>query len=150
MPRRTAQQRIRGTTRALIEAAWHLRREKTPAERVLWDALQGRQVAGLRFRCQHAVGPFVADFFCPAAKLIVEVDGLIHDQQIEQYAARTDYLAALGYRVLRLRNELVLTNLPAALAHMEQAANTVPSEQRHRRVTPKTSDSPPTPQPPPP
>ena len=135
------QQRIRGTTRALVEAARHLRRELTPAERVLWAALQGRGVAGLRFRCQHALGPFVADFFCPAAKLIVEVDGPIHDQQIAQDTARTEYLTALGYRVLRFRNDAVLHDLSAVLAHIEEACHTVPLEHRQRKPT-KTSEPP--------
>jgi very-short-patch-repair endonuclease len=121
----------------------------TPAEQVLLAALQGRQVAGLRFRCQHAIGLFVADFFCPAAKLIVEIDGPIHDHQVEQDAARTDYLNALGYRVLRLRNEEVLTNLPAALVCIEQAATAVPPAERYRRAMPKTSDSPQSPHSPP-
>ncbi len=127
--------RIRGTTRALVESACRLRRELTPAEGVLWEALQGRGVAGLRFRCQHSMGPFVADFFCPAAKLIVEVDGAIHDQQLDQDAARTEYLTMLGYHVLRFRNEEVLHTLPAVLARIEQAALAVPSEQRMRRGT---------------
>ena len=126
---------IRGTTRALVESARVLRREKTPAECVLWDALRNRQVAGLRFRCQHALGPFIADFFCPAAKLIVEVDGAIHDQQIEQDAARTEYFVELGYRVVRFRNEEVLTVLPFVLAHIEQMAIAVLPEQRQRKST---------------
>jgi very-short-patch-repair endonuclease len=150
MPGQREQRRIRGTTRALIEAARHLRGEMTPAEKVLWAALQGRKVAGLRFRCQHAIGPFVVDFFCPAAKLIVEVDGSIHDQQVEQDAARTDYLTQLGYHVLRLRNEEVLTDLPSALTRIEQAVTTVPSDLRLRKATAKAAGPPQTPQSPPP
>ena len=133
---------IRGTTRALVESARLLRRDLTPAERVLWDAIQGRQLAGLRFRNQHPIGPFVADFFCPAARLIVEVDGSIHDQQAEQDAVRTDHLAALGYRVLRFRNDEVLNDLPAALARIEQATLAVPPELRLRRRTASLTHSP--------
>ena len=59
-PNTAPPRKIRGTTRALVESARLLRRDLTPAERVLWDALQGRQLAGLRFRHQHAIGPFVA------------------------------------------------------------------------------------------
>ena len=91
----------------------------------------------------------MADFFCPAAKLIVEIDGPIHDHQVEQDAARTDYLNALGYRVLRLLNEEVLTNLPAALVCIEQAATAAPPAERYRRAMPKTSDSPQSPHSPP-
>lgn len=149
MPGEAAQRRMRGTTRALVEAARLLRRELTPAEKVLWAALQGRRVEGLRFRCQHTIGPFVADFYCPAAKLIVEVDGPIHDQQVEQDAARTDYLADLGCRIIRLSNDEILTNLPAALACIAQATTTVPTEQRRRQVNheipkqPEASQTPP-------
>jgi very-short-patch-repair endonuclease len=149
VPGGVAQERMRGTTRALVEAARQLRRELTPAEKALWAALRGRQVGGLRFRCQHAIGPFVADFYCPAAKLIVEVDGPIHDQQVEQDAARTDYLNALGYRVLRLRNEDVLTNLSAAIARIEHATIAVPSVKRHRKPAPEATCLPQTSQPPP-
>jgi very-short-patch-repair endonuclease len=132
--RDTTPRRLRGTTRALVESARLLRRDLTPAETNLWHALRGRQVAGLRFRCQHPIGPFVADFLCPAANLIVEVDGPIHDYQIEQDAARTDYLTALGYRVLRVRNDDVLHRLPAVLARIATAASTVPPDQRQRRT----------------
>jgi very-short-patch-repair endonuclease len=133
---------IRGTTRALVESARLLRRDMTPAEQVLWEALQGRRLGGLRFGNQHAIGPFVAEFFCPAAKLIIEVDGSIHDQQAEQDTYRTEYLASLGYRVLRLRNEEVLHNLPTVLAHIEQAAFAVPPDQRLRKGTIEPPHSP--------
>src|SRR5262245_41713539 len=105
MPGGMGQRRIRGVDRPLREAAQQLRRELTPAERVLWKALCSRQVAGLRFRSQHAVGPFVLDFYCPAAHLVIEVDGAIHDQQADQDAARTEHLEAYGYRIIRFRNE---------------------------------------------
>jgi very-short-patch-repair endonuclease len=141
-PNTAPPRKFRGTTRALVESARLLRRDLTPAERVLWAALQGRQLAGLRFRSQHAIGPFVADFFCPAARLILEVDGPIHDQQTEQDAYRTDYLSFLGYRVLRFRNEEVMHNLPTILARIEHAALTVPPEQRLRKALPQPTHSP--------
>lgn len=130
---------VRGVARALLEAAQQLRRELTPAEQVLWEALRGRRVAGLRFRCQHAVGPFVLDFYCPAAHLAIEVDGPVHDQHVEQDAARTEHLAQYGYQVLRFRNDDVLTDLAAVLAQIEQAAARLPAAHRTRqgpRTTP--------------
>lgn len=88
----------------------------TPAEARLWSVLRNKQLAGLRFRCQHPVGSFILDFYCPAYKLVVEVDGEIHDHQIEYDAARSAQLAEYGYRVLRFRNEQVINDLPQVLA----------------------------------
>jgi very-short-patch-repair endonuclease len=115
-------ERIRRNTVELQERARELRREMTEAEQVLWKALRGRRMAGLRFRRQHPVGRFVLDFYCPVAKLCVEVDGGIHDDQTERDEERTAVLAAGGYRVLRFRNEEVLTALPSILARIEAAA----------------------------
>jgi very-short-patch-repair endonuclease len=114
--------RIRGTTRGLEAGARELRNNPTPAERRLWEALKGRQVAGLRFRQQHPVGPFVLDFYCPSAKLVVEVDGGVHDEQRDQDAYRDDHLASYGYRVLRFRNDEVMDDLPLILARIAAAA----------------------------
>jgi very-short-patch-repair endonuclease len=92
---------IRGTTPVVEQAARDMRRAPTAAEEKLWGALRGNQVAGLKFRRQHPVGRFVLDFYCPACKLVVEVDGDVHDEQQERDAARTRVLEAYGYCVLR-------------------------------------------------
>jgi very-short-patch-repair endonuclease len=98
-----------------------MRREPTPAEKVLWDVLRGRGLDGLRFRRQHPVGRFVLDFYCPIHKLAVEVDGEVHDAQQERDAERTAVIEAHGYRVIRFRNEEVLDNLPGVLARIRTA-----------------------------
>ena len=92
--------------------AARLRDDATDAERKLWAMLRRGQVAGLRFRRQQPIGPFVVDFYCSAAKLIVELDGDQHgDDEHAQYdAARTQWLSAHGYRVLRYPNGEVLKN----------------------------------------
>jgi very-short-patch-repair endonuclease len=84
---------------------------------VLWEALRDRRFAGLKFPRQHTLVGMVLDFFCARAHLAVEVDGAVHDDydQARSDAARTDLLNELGIRVLRIPNELVLTNLSAAL-----------------------------------
>ena len=117
-----SEERYRRNSLALQERARELRQEMTAAERVLWQALRGRGVAGLRFRRQHPVGRFVLDFYCPAAKLCVEVDGDVHDTQPERDAERSEILTAGGYRVLRFRNEEVLSNLPSVLARIAATA----------------------------
>jgi very-short-patch-repair endonuclease len=113
---------VRGTSPEVEEAARSMRRHPTNAEEVLWGALQKKQVAGLKFRRQHPVGRFVLDFYCPARKLVVEVDGAVHDAQQERDAERTRLLEAYGYRVLRFRNEEVMHDLPSVVARIAAAA----------------------------
>ncbi len=112
--------RIR-TSAIVQERARELRHHSTPAEQVLWAALRGRQLAGLKFRRQHPLGPFIVDFCCPERRVIVEVDGPIHDDQGEADAARTAQLTAHGYQVLRFANAQVLEHLPEVLAAIQTA-----------------------------
>jgi very-short-patch-repair endonuclease len=81
------------------------------------------RLGGLRFRSQHPVGAFVLDFYCPSCKLVVEVDGVVHDQQVEYDEARTEHLNGYGYRVIRFRNEEVLHELPSVLERILAAAS---------------------------
>ena len=122
-PRERTTARIRGTTREIDAAARELRQNTTQAERRLWGALKERRLLGLRFRRQHPVGPFILDFYCPACKLVVELDGPVHDGQVEYDEARTEQLQQYGYRVVRFRNEEVLTDLDSVLERIERAAS---------------------------
>jgi very-short-patch-repair endonuclease len=114
--------RIRGTTRSMDATARALRRDPTPAERKPWQSLRGRRLDGLQFRRQHPLGPFILDFCCPAHRLVVEVDGDVHAEQVEYDADRTQHLERFGYRVLRVRNDEVLTDMPAVLEQIKSAA----------------------------
>lgn len=114
--------RIRGTTQNIEQVARLLRQKLTPAEAQLWSALRGRQLLGLKFRCQHPVGRFILDFYCPSCKLVIEVDGGIHAQQKAYDEARTAHLQSFGYRVLRFTNEEVLNDLQTVLARIVEAA----------------------------
>lgn len=107
--------RIRGTTPEIEETARKLRQNLTPAEAGLWSALRNKQLNGLRFRCQHPVGNFILDFYCPACKLVVEVDGGIHTSRAEYDQSRTAKLGEHGYQVLRFSNEEVMHDLPKVL-----------------------------------
>jgi very-short-patch-repair endonuclease len=102
---------IRGRLPGASGAPRQLRARATPAEAALWLALRDRQLSGLKFRRQHALGPFVVDFCCVSCRLIIELDGAIHDRQVEQDRARTEYLEQLGYRVVRFRNEEMLRDI---------------------------------------
>src|SRR5437870_7614479 len=86
-----------------LSNARELRLNATECERKLWALLRKKQFAGLRFRRQQPLGPYIADFFCSAAKLIVEPDGSQHglDENIAYDEARTAWLTVRGYRVLR-------------------------------------------------
>jgi very-short-patch-repair endonuclease len=113
--------RIRGNTPHIVAAARQLRQQLTPAEKLLWEALKKRQLNGLKFRCQHPVKSFIVDFYCPQHRLVIEVDGSIHDQQVEYDAARTECLNHLGYRVIRFRNREIISNLSQVLQQIADA-----------------------------
>ena len=87
-----------------------LRANATEAERKLWALLRGRHLGGYRFRRQQPIGPYIVDFFCPSARLVVELDGSQHskDEVLAYDAARGGFLAARGYRLLRFINADVL------------------------------------------
>jgi len=104
--------------RQMVEVARGFRKVPTPSEAQLWQALRGRRLGGRRFRRQQPFGPFVVDFFCGAERLIVEVDGAVHDDQQEYDQRRQALLESLGLRVLRLPAALVERNLTAALTEI--------------------------------
>ena len=94
-----------------------LRRTLTEAELILWSQLNKRAQRSVRFRRQHPVGPYIADFACVAAKLIVEIDGSTHgsDVAISHDVRRTEYLTARGWLVIRFTNDEVYRQLGTVL-----------------------------------
>jgi very-short-patch-repair endonuclease len=98
-----------------------LRRNLTQPEQTLWHLLRRNQL-GLHFRRQHALGPYILDFYCAAAKLCVEVDGPVHDTQTAHDARRTAWLGEQGIRVIRFSIEDVEHRSAAVLATIAQAA----------------------------
>ena len=94
-----------------------LRRNLTPAEAFLWRALKNSNLEGKKFRRQHGIGPYIADFYCPECRLIVELDGARHEGplEIERDEARTTYLKELGIRVMRFENRAVFEILELVL-----------------------------------
>lgn len=97
-----------------------LRRNPTQAERVLWTHLRRKAIDGLKFRRQAHIGPYIADFLCCSAKLIIEVDGGIHRLREAEDALRTAWLHSRGYTVLRVSNAQVLARPHAVLALIRQ------------------------------
>ena len=100
--------------------ARELRRDHTDAEQTLWARLRDRQLRGAKFRRQHPIGPFIADFCCPAGKVIVELDGGQHAEEIEADQKRSRFLEAQGYRVLRFWNHDVLKDTNAVLERIAE------------------------------
>lgn len=100
----------------------------TPAEKKLWQHLRNGQLNGAWFRRQHAVGPYIVDFFCAKAKLVVEIDGDVHadPEQARRDAERTKWLnEQKDYRVIRFWNNEVLHNIDGVLAKISEVLATV-------------------------
>ena len=90
-----------------------LRKNMTDAERHLWAKIRMKQLKGYQFYRQKPIGDYIVDFFCPRAKLVIEVDGSQHfsDEITEYDRIRNEYLSSLGLRVLRFTNIDVLTHI---------------------------------------
>ena len=107
--------------RRMVEVARQLRGEATPSEAVLWNALRRKQLGGRKFCRQQPVGPFVVDFYCSTERLVVEIDGPIHETQREADSVRQQLLESLGLRFVRIAAKLVEDDLAAALAQITNA-----------------------------
>ena len=119
-----------------VSAARELRARQTPAEAILWGALRNRRPAGLRFRRQHPIGPFVVDFCCPDQRLAIELDGAIHAHQRDRDVEREELLTTAGYRLIRFPNHAVLHDLPTILESVLAAAHEpIRPSQRVSRTT---------------
>lgn len=101
-----------------------LRTNGTPAEAVLWTRLKRSQLAGFRFRRQYSVGPYILDFYCPAARLCVELDGNPHytPEGADWDWRRTEFLATMDIAVIRFENKLVFENIEGVLREIKAVA----------------------------
>ena len=101
----------------------NLRTQQTGAERKLWNALRSRKLEGRKFRRQHSIGSFIVDFYCHQERLIVEVDGAVHDDPYRATydAERQQVLEEEGYRVLRFTNEMVEKHCAEVLSRIADA-----------------------------
>jgi very-short-patch-repair endonuclease len=87
------------------------RKKPTEAENLLWQHLHDYKVPGYKFRRQHSIGQFIVDFYCTKARLVIEVDGLIHQYQGEEDTIRQEYLESLGLKVIRFSNDAILNDI---------------------------------------
>ncbi|MBI3164096.1 MAG: endonuclease domain-containing protein [Chloroflexi bacterium] len=100
-----------------LQCAKELRREMTPAEKILWQEVRAKKL-GVRFRRQQVIQGFIVDFYCHKAALVVEVDGDIHDLQQDEDARREKALSALGLRVVRFGNDEVVRDVSAVVGRL--------------------------------
>ena len=99
-----------------------LRNDETPAERLLWRYLRGKQLNGYRFRRQHGIGSYILDFYCPSGRLGIELDGNVHEDVIRQEydLERTKYLKEMAnIRIVRFDNEDVLNHIEAVIEKIQ-------------------------------
>ncbi len=119
--------RIRTAAQIQIQAR-ELRQRMTPSENKLWSTLRGRQIEGLKFRRQHPIGPYIVDFFCAKHRLVIEIDGAIHDCQLQADEQRTAELVVRGYKVIRFSNEEIENNLGGVLEIISRSCSDRPKE----------------------
>ena len=98
-----------------------LRQNLTPAEAFLWNQIKSRKFEGKRFTKQHSIGHYIVDFYCASEKLIIELDGEVHNNPTSQDydLIRMKDLNALGYRIIRFENKMVFENLASVLKEIK-------------------------------
>ena len=109
-----------------LAQAKELRRNMTMAERCLWEEVRGNRLDGLHFRRQQIIAGFIVDFYCHAARLVIEIDGPVHDRQPDHDAERTHILESMGLRVMRFTNDAVLEELSMVLRQIKEACRPNP------------------------
>ena len=107
----------------LLRRAAELRKHMTPAEQLVWQELRGNRL-GVHFRRQHPLAPYIVDFYCQQAHLVMEIDGSPHRPQQGYDRLRDAYLARFGIRVLRLANHSVRDDLPSVIYAVRDACRT--------------------------
>ncbi|MET2995912.1 methionine synthase [Flavobacterium columnare] len=110
----------------LKERAKKMRNNPTDAEKMLWNVLSNKGIDGFKFRRQHIIGEYIVDFVCLEKQLVVEVDGAVHDnkEQIEHDRFRTEWLESKGFKVIRFKNDEVLSNLFQTIEIINKELNT--------------------------
>jgi very-short-patch-repair endonuclease len=101
------------------------RHAPTSAEAMLWQRLRRKVVGGIRFRRQHVIAGYVVDFYCPALRLALEVDGGVHQKHHDRDERRTVHLSRLGVTVLRIANARVLSDLAGVVQQVLQACEAI-------------------------
>lgn len=122
-----------------------LRKDQTPQEVLLWSRLR-REILGFKFRRQHSIGGYIADFYCPSKKLVIEIDGLQHfEKDSKEYDdVRTNYFKGFNIKVLRFTNAEINTNIDGVLQRIFEELNPPPLNKGRVREGSLNSDPHPT------
>ncbi|TMI62611.1 MAG: endonuclease domain-containing protein [Bacteroidetes bacterium] len=115
-----------GASHLIFEHAKRLRKNMTEAEKILWMYLRDG-INGFKFRRQHPVGNYIADFFCHKAKLIVELDGSVHNNEDVKNndIQRQNDLQLLGYNIIRFNNDDVFKNVEKVIEQIQKKVNNI-------------------------
>lgn len=113
-----------------------LRQKAAPAEKILWEHLRTLRDLGYKFRRQHSVGWYVADFYCPQIKLAIELDGQIHEtlRHRQNDAVRDQYFLSHGIKVLRFKNEQVVKDIKTVVSMITKSLNSPSPQKLGRRI----------------
>lgn len=100
----------------------NLRNNQTKYEKILWGRLKGRQIKGVKFNRQYGIGRYILDFYCPKAKIAIELDGNQHyiEEGLEYDEVRTKFLNSLGIKVLRFKNKEVIEEIEKVIKQIEE------------------------------
>jgi very-short-patch-repair endonuclease len=107
----------------VVESAKMLRNSMTYHEKLLWEKLKGKQICGIRFRRQHPIALFIADFYCNKARLVVEVDGEIHYSKEDYDDGRSAEMEKYGIQVIRFTNSDVQNCIDKVIQQIEAIVN---------------------------
>jgi len=118
---------VRGqkVTREKIQRAKELRQNMTKAEKSLWQHLRANRLDGWHFRRQQIIDGYITDFYCHAVALVIEIDGDVHNNNVEMDELREHALGQHGFRMLRFHNEEVLNKLPTVLNKIRNVLETI-------------------------
>ena len=114
-------------SRPIHSFAKELRKRMTSSEKILWQKIKNRKIANCKFRRQHPIDIFIADFYCPEKKLVIEIDGDIHKFQEQYDINRTAEMENYGIIVIRFTNEDVENELNNVLSRIKQECDKIKS-----------------------
>ncbi len=108
-----------GAKHDILEKANALRKNMTNTEKILWEKLKNKQILNMRFRRQHPIDIFIADFYCHSVRLVIELDGEIHKNQLEYDKGRTAEMEPFDIQVIRFKNEEIENNIETVIKQIE-------------------------------
>ena len=112
-----------GAKPGVMDLAKSFRNNLTYYENLLWEKLNGKKICGVRFRRQHPINFFIADFYCHEVRLVVEVDGVIHTHKIDYDDGRSAELEKFGIKVIRFTNSEVENSISKVVNRIETIVN---------------------------